>query len=517
MLSFQVAQFKEIKMKTHYWTQFNQLIILIKYKLEKRGIFQFRANNNITLSNRQKDILCQRTIWSYLCLFTFQNPNSQLYAEVILKRKIEIILVLMPIKRENQNSQQVFNNQQNGRVSLILELCHEGDIKNYLVQENQPFYQDCCSYNLWILDILQIVIKSANILISNGTFKIDDLGIRGVIEDINYAQNCTEVGSPAYAVPKLFLVTKFPPKLIFIHQVSQSIMNNYLYELIHNHNYYKIKKSQSNIKIMYCAIKCKRLKLKYFIIMKMKDALGQMSFHLMYWHNTNLKLTYYQSLLKLLRIQFNLDSYLYNSKSFIEYMIYQIIKILQTICILITKTDLANKFHKYVKEQNFSPFEIRRINIIIFIYFLISIKINQKYFRVITQLQAIIFPQVLKENYQINDINSRSLKKYIHPKNPQYIISIIERSIIIFVSRFKYYFKSDLPKAKQLKKVLEQDDDTNYLFFAQIFSFIFHLSKNSFQKIQMNQIIRSIYIIIRLLNLLRRINIFKLKFLYMNP
>lgn len=55
-------------------------------------------------------------------------------------------------------------------------------------------------------------IKPANILINDDVYKIADLGMGRILEDMAVLQNITKVGTPAYAAPQLFLEPLFSSK-----------------------------------------------------------------------------------------------------------------------------------------------------------------------------------------------------------------------------------------------------------------------------------------------------------------
>ncbi|CAD8070460.1 unnamed protein product [Paramecium primaurelia] len=455
-----------------------------------------------------------------------QNPNRQLCAKVlkvedvdqlILKREIEIIQVLMPIQRENKNLIQVFevfNEKQHGSVYIIMELCQEGDLKQLMDKRKkkiQPFTIDeaikivaqiANGYQtLYKCRIIHRDIKPANILISNGVFKIADLGMGRVIEDMNYAQNFTKVGTPAYAAPQLFLESKFSSKadvyslgVIFYQLIygQLPIQANTQPELLQKLRSLKATPKQ-------CDEQCPT----GFVPQNIRELIQKMLYYdenercswLDVFKSDALNQILSESNNQQIPIQIT-KSTLQSQPSSIQYQKFYRVddisnnKILQIIRILTTKSDLANKCHKYLQEQKSGQtvFPLKQGELILLslsvsgyryklIQNILGLLLNQ-YYQLIPELQEIISSQELKENYQINDENTKALKEYIQKTLNQSILLFREDECKFFNSGFK----RDLPEVKDLKKILEQDDDTNYLFFAQKFSFFFQSFIESFSE-----------------------------------
>ncbi|CAD8133136.1 unnamed protein product [Paramecium pentaurelia] len=455
-----------------------------------------------------------------------QNPNRQLCAKVlkvedvdqlILKREIEIISVLMPIQKENKNLIQVFevfNEKQHGSVYIIMELCQEGDLKQLMdkrKKKNQLFTIDeaikivaqiANGYQtLYNCRIIHRDIKPANILISNGVFKIADLGMGRVIEDMNYAQNFTKVGTPAYAAPQLFLESKFSSKadvyslgVIFYQLIygQLPIQANTQPELLQKLRSLKATPKQ-------CDEQCPT----GFVPQNIRELIQKMLYYdenercswLDVFKSDALSQILSESNNQQIPIQIT-KSKLQSITSTVQYQNYYRVeeisnnKILQITRILTTKSDLANKCHKYLQEQKSGQtvFPLKQGELILLslsvsgyryklIQNILGLLLNQ-YYQLIPELQEIISPQELQENSQINDVNSKTLKEYIQKTLNQSILLFREDECKFFNSSFK----RDLPEVKELKKNLEQDDGTNYLFFAQKFSFFYKFFEESFSE-----------------------------------
>ncbi|CAK67699.1 unnamed protein product (macronuclear) [Paramecium tetraurelia] len=453
-----------------------------------------------------------------------QNPDLQLCAKVlkvedvdqlILKREVEIIQMLMPIQRENQNLIQVFevfNEKSHGSIYIIMELCKEGDLKQLLdkrKKKNQPFTIDeainivaqiANGYKtLYKSRIIHRDIKPANILIQNGVFKIADLGMGRVIEDMNYAQNFTKVGTPAYAAPQLFLESKFSSKadvyslgVIFYQLIygQLPIQANTQPELLQKLRNLKATPKQ-------CDEQCPT----GIVPQNVRQLIQQMLYY--DEHERCSWMDVFQSdILRQILSETNqtqtptkTTQVFHQQKSGpTNYQQYYRVndisdnKILHMIRILTNKSDFAKKCHKHLQDQkslqtafNLKTGELILLSLCIsgyrykLIQNILGLLLNQ-FHQLIPQLQAIITPEELKENFKINDSISKRLKEYIQKTLNASILQFREDECKFFNSCFQI----NQLQVQEMKKVLEQDDDTNYLFFAQSFQFFFTSFENSF-------------------------------------
>ncbi|CAD8128037.1 unnamed protein product [Paramecium sonneborni] len=460
----------------------------------------------------------------YGCTDT-QKPDLQLCSKVlrvedvdqlILKREIDILKLLMPIQRENLNLIQVYDvldDKVKGIIYIIMELCQEGDLKQLMdkrKKKNQGFtVEEATSIvaqiangyrTLFKCKIIHRDIKPANILISNGVYKIADLGMGRVIEDMNYAKNFTKVGTPAYAAPQLFLESAFSSK------ADVYSLGVIFYQLIYGQLPIEAKTQPEllqklrNLKVT--PKLCDETSQSGVVPQHVRDLIQRM---LSYDENDRCS---WQDV-------FNstvLNEYLTPqqqqaisknplvSKSSIQYQDFYRVdeisnnKILQIIRILTTKCDLANKCHKYLQEskqnQNQNQFPLKLEEFVLLsvcisgyryklIQNILGLLLNQ-YHQLIPQLQSIISPQELQDNCQNQDANSKHLKEYIQ--------KTLNSSILLFREDECKFFncgvRVHLPYVKDLKKILEDDDDTNYIFFAETFQKFYENFKKSFDSIQ---------------------------------
>ncbi|CAD8193913.1 unnamed protein product [Paramecium octaurelia] len=454
-----------------------------------------------------------------------QNPDLQLCAKVlkvedvdqlILKREVEIIQMLMPIQRENQNLIQVFevfNEKSHGSIYIIMELCKDGDLKQLLDKrkKNQPFTIDeainivgqiANGYKtLYKSRIMHRDIKPANILIQNGVFKIADLGMGRVIEDMNYAQNFTKVGTPAYAAPQLFLESKFSSR------ADVYSLGVIFYQLIYGQLPIQAKTQPELLQklrtLKATPIQCDEQCPTGIVPQNVRQLIQKMLYYDEHercsWMDVFSSDVLNQTLSHTLSTQTPTNTHQgfhQNRSGPVNYQIYYRVneisdnKILHIIRILTNKSDQANKCHKNLQDQKSlqTAFPLKSGELILLslsisgyryklIQNILGLLLNQ-YLQLIPQLQAIITPEELQENFKINDLNSKSLKEYIQ--------KILNASILLFREDecrfFNSCFNRDMSQVKEMKKVLEQDDDTNYLFFAQSFSFFFDSFKESFTK-----------------------------------
>ncbi|CAD8213257.1 unnamed protein product [Paramecium pentaurelia] len=481
-----------------------------------------------------------------------QNPNLQLCAKVlkleyvdqlILKREVEIIQVLMSIQRENKNLIQVFECLYNhGTLSRRRSQITFGQNKNqpFTIEEAVKIVAQIANgyKTLYKCRIIHRDIKPANILISNGVFKITCLGMRLVIKDMNYAQNFNTVGTLAYAAPQLFLESKFSSKAdvyslgVIFYSINLWIIT-YIGQYIPG-TISKIKRSQkkhqnnvmNNVQQgLYHKILENQFK-RCFIMMKMKDIIS--------------KSNNQQTPIEITRPKLQSQPTFAKFKNYYRVNDISENKILQIICILATISDLANICHKYLQEQSKlyymiiilrsgQNFFLLKQGELIFLSLSVSeyryelmqnilgLLINQ-YFQLNPELQQIISPYQLHENYQINDVNSKTLKEYIQRTLNTSILFLKQYYYTYFQEDeckfFNSGFKRNIPEVKQLKKVLEQDDDTNYLFFAKKFSFLLKSFQESFSQ-NLNEPNNKKQYIQRnygLLNLLNRMNILETQF-----
>ncbi|CAD8127245.1 unnamed protein product [Paramecium sonneborni] len=147
---------------------------------------------------------------------------------ILLKREIQILNLLKPLQRENENLVElveIIEDSKDQNLYIIMEKCNQGDLKCQMdaKQKKQTWF----TVNEAVEIIKQVVkgyealfknkvihrdLKPANILISNDIYKIADLGMGRILDDMVNLQLITKVGTPAYAAPQLFLEPKFSSK-----------------------------------------------------------------------------------------------------------------------------------------------------------------------------------------------------------------------------------------------------------------------------------------------------------------
>ncbi|KAM3135942.1 hypothetical protein pb186bvf_011932 [Paramecium bursaria] len=120
-------------------------------------------------------------------------------------------------------------------IEIVMEYCEGQDLSQIMkqkaklkewfsIEESIKIIKQivCGYYSLYEKRIIHRDLKPANILISNvkennqitkQIYKIGDLGMGRIIENMEQANNFTKVGTPAYAAPQLYLENNFSSKV----------------------------------------------------------------------------------------------------------------------------------------------------------------------------------------------------------------------------------------------------------------------------------------------------------------
>ncbi|CAD8079854.1 unnamed protein product [Paramecium primaurelia] len=427
----------------------------------------------------------------------------------LLKREIDILNLLKPLQKENENLVElvdIIEETKDQNLYIIMEKCNQGDLKGLMDQKQKQ--QTWFTVNEGVEIIKQVVkgyealfkmkiihrdLKPANILISNDIYKIADLGMGRILDDMVNMHLITKVGTPAYAAPQLFLEPKFSSKadvyslgVIFYQLIyfDLPIKASSQAELVEN-----LRNLQSN------PIKCPAISavkenvpediqilIESMLKYEESDRLSWMQLFSSPIFSLNItqpkrsnprkntlttqNLSYYQEF-------YRVDQISGASKSD---------KILHLIKILITKSDLAAKTYKLLQDSKFQKNSIKFDNDQMAA--LLVCLSGYRYRTIMNALgllinqQSSILPEFKKrfsqgeladftQNYKSE--MTKLLKEYITKILNQIILQFREDECV-FLRNPK---RSDNQEFKSLKTILEEEDNPDFTLFSKSFRKIY--------------------------------------------
>ncbi|CAK69283.1 unnamed protein product (macronuclear) [Paramecium tetraurelia] len=427
---------------------------------------------------------------------------------ILLKREIEILNLLKPLQRENENLVElveIIEETQYQNLYIIMEKCNQGDLKClmdvkqkgstwFTVNEGVEIIKQVVKgYEaLFKMKVIHRDIKPANILISKDVYKIADLGMGRILDDMVTVHLISKVGTPAYAAPQLFLEPKFSSKadvyslgvifyqLIYCDLPIKAQSQSELVENLRNLQFSPIKcpavsASKENVPENIRTLIELMLKYEEQDRASWMDLFASPIFSLNITQPkrsnprkntlTNQNLSSYQE-------YYRVDSISGPSKSD---------KILHLIKILITKSDLAAKTYKLLQDSKFEKTSIKFDNDQMAA--LLVCLSGYRYRTILNALGLLINQQTsilpeFKKRFSQGELadfsqnqtdNTKLLKEYI-TKILNSIILQFREDECVFLSNLK---RPDNQEFKSLKTILEEEENPDFTLFSKSFRKIY--------------------------------------------